>query len=92
MTDTHNERTIDTWSAIQQITDPAELGDRRNTMIGYIYNDRDQIICEIHGETNTDIEAMAEDLNYMGVDGYALTYTPGDMIYTAGWDKQVTDK
>ena len=61
-------------------------------MIGYIYNDRDQIICEIHGETNADIESAAEDLNYMGVDGYALTYTPGDMIYTAGWDKQVTDK
>jgi hypothetical protein len=62
-------------------------------MIGYIYsNESNEIVCEIHGIDNDDVEAMADDLNFMGGDLYSLSYTRGQMAFATGHDYQVTDQ
>ncbi len=46
-------------------------------MKGYIYNtDSFEVVAIITGDSNADVENAAEKMGYMGVDEYALTYTP----------------
>ena len=60
-------------------------------MIGYIYsNESNEIVCEIHGINNDDVESMADDLNFMGCDMYSLSYTRGQMAFATGYDYQET--
>ena len=60
-------------------------------MIGYIYsNESNEIVCEIHGIHNDDVESMADDLNFMGCDMYSLSYTRGQMAFATGYDYQET--
>jgi hypothetical protein len=60
-------------------------------MIGYIYStDTNEIICEIHGVDNDDVESKANEMGYMGCDEYGLTYTRGQMAFETGHDYQVT--
>jgi len=59
--------------------------------IGYIYStDINEIICEIHGVDNQDIEETANEMGFMGVEEYGLTYTRGQMAFADGHDYQVT--
>ena len=52
-------------------------------MQGYIYKTQTlEIVAVITGESNKLIEAMAEDLNYMGVDEYWLSYTDSSLAHT----------
>ena len=60
-------------------------------MIGYIYsNESNQIVCEIHGIDNDDVEGMAEQLNFMGCDMYSISYTRGQMDFATGHDYEET--
>ena len=60
-------------------------------MVGYIYsNESNEIVCEIHGIDNDDVEAMADELNFMGCDMYSLSYTRGQMAFATGYDYQET--
>ena len=62
-------------------------------MIGYIYStESNEIICEIHGVDNADIEAKASELNYLGEDAYGMTYTRGLMAYATGHDYLTTSE
>tara|TARA_R110002012_G_scaffold322055_1_gene554341 strand:+ start:3894 stop:4079 length:186 start_codon:yes stop_codon:yes gene_type:complete len=53
-------------------------------MKAYIYNvDTNEVIATIEGEDNDSIESKADDLNYMGVDEYGLSYTCFDLIISS---------
>lgn len=46
-------------------------------MKAYVYNvETKEVVVIISGETNEQCEAKANDMGYMGVDEYALTYSP----------------
>lgn len=50
-------------------------------MKGYIYNvDTMEIIALIEGVDNNDIECKANELGYMGVDEYGLTYSDSGLV------------
>mgnify|MGYP005997898675 CR=1 FL=1 len=61
-------------------------------MKGYIYNvDSNEIVVIIEGENNEEIEAKAEELNYMGVDEYGLVYNNNELTET-DWTETVSAK
>ena len=46
-------------------------------MKAYVYNvETLEVVLTINGETNEQCESKANDMGYMGVDDYALTYNP----------------
>lgn len=52
-------------------------------MKAFVYNvETNEIVVVIEGETNQACEAKADELNYMGVDEYGLTYTNADNSLT----------
>jgi len=53
-------------------------------MKAYIYNtETNEVVATIDGESNEACEAKADDLGYMGVDEYGLSYNDNDLSETA---------
>lgn len=52
-------------------------------MKAFVYNvETNEIVVVIEGDTNQACEAKAEELNYMGVDEYGLSYTDAELVMT----------
>ncbi|MDW1542448.1 hypothetical protein [Vibrio sp. YT-17] len=50
---------------------------KEKNMKAYVYNvETMEVVVVISGETNEQCEAKANDMGYMGVDEYGLTYSP----------------
>jgi hypothetical protein len=50
-------------------------------MKGYIYKvETNEIIAQIEGGSNADIESQAEEMGYMGMDEFGLSYTDNGLI------------
>jgi hypothetical protein len=52
-------------------------------MKGYIYNvETKEVVLEIAGESNKEIEAAADARGYTGVDEYGLSYNDNGLFHT----------